>query len=359
MPHPVAVASANPTTGTAPLEVTFNGSDSTDDVAVVSYIWDFKDGTPVSSLANPVHTFTIAGVYNVELTVQDDQGLTATTTVLINVNSANNAPPVAIASANPISGDIPLEVTFTGDGSTDDVAVVSYLWDFNDGSATVTDPNPTHTFNQAGTYMVELTVADAEGLTDMTTISITASPPGNDAPEAVLDASPIDGMAPLQVSFTGSNSSDDKGIASYLWDFNDGTPSSAEADPKHTFINPGSYTVSLTVADDEGLMDIENVTINVIEPTPEKEINAMLIVNPAKQLAQVQFIDRGPADRRITKIYLHDSSGRLLEAYNPGEIFAHGLFEIPISTLSDGGIYYIGFEMNRGDRVVLSLIVKN
>ncbi len=84
----------------------------------------------------------------------------------------NNEPPVAIAQATPLSGNAPLEVTFTGSNSTDDIDVVSYLWDFKDNSPTVTQPNPIHSFSTAGTYNVELTVTDGEGSTNSTTVTI-------------------------------------------------------------------------------------------------------------------------------------------------------------------------------------------
>ncbi|MCW5517232.1 PKD domain-containing protein [Muriicola sp. Z0-33] len=360
---PVAMASAVPTTGIIPLEVTFTGSNSTDDVAVVSYLWDFKDGSPVSTLANPVHTFTVANTYMVELTVEDGEGLTDTTSITINANDIVNEAPVAIASALPTSGTVPLVVSFTGDGSTDDVAVVSYQWDFKDGSPISTTANPAHTFGVAGTYIVELTVEDGEGLTDSTTITIEVGSPVNEAPQAVMSASPLNGEAPLEVIFTGSNSTDDVAVVSYLWDFGDDSATSSEENPTHTFANAGTYEVTLTVADIEGLTATSSVTIIVVETQAEKEIDkeidAMLIVNPANEVAQIRLIDNGPADRRVVKIYLHDSSGRLIDLYSPSEVFVHGLFEIPIATLTDGGVYYIGFEMNKGDRLVMSLIVKH
>jgi len=358
---PVAIASATPTSGTAPLEVTFTGNSSTDDVAVVSYLWDFKDGSPNSTAANPVHTFTAANNYQVELTVEDGEGLTDTATVTITVTDpGGNAVPVAVASAVPMNGDVPLEVTFTGSNSTDDVAVVSYLWDFKDGSPASTETNPVHTFTAANTYLVELTVEDGAGLTNTATITINVNAPGgNEAPVAVVNAVPINGDAPLEVTFTGYNSTDDMAVESYQWDFNDGSPTSTEMTPSHRFIEAGVYEVSLTVGDAEGLTDTKTITIVVVEGTDNKDIEGILVVNPAKEVAQIQLIDNGPGNRRVVKIHLHDSSGRLIGLYDPHEIFVHGLYEIPISTLSNNSIYFIGFEINKGDRIVLKLVVRN
>jgi|UPI0008355416 PKD repeat protein len=259
---PVAMATADPDTGTAPLQVAFTGSGSTDDVGVVSYAWDFIDGG-TSTETDPTYTFTTPGTYEVTLTVTDAGGLTSMDTVTIQVTEpGSNEAPVAVISANPTMGQAPLPVIFNGAGSTDDVGIVTYFWDFKDGT-TSNEINPVTTFETAGIYNVELTVTDEEGLidTNMVTIEVT-EPSGNEAPIAIASATPMNGDAPLEVSFTGSNSTDDVGVVGYAWDFNDGA-SSAEADPTYTFDAVGTYQVTLTVTDAEGLMDSATLTIEV------------------------------------------------------------------------------------------------
>lgn len=352
---PTAVASATPLSGDIPLAVTFTGSASTDDVGVVSYLWDFKDGSPTSSTADPSHTFTVAGTYEVELTVEDAEGLTDTTTLTITANTPGNEAPVAIASASPESGALPLQVSFTGDSSTDDVAVVSYLWDFKDGSPTVTDVNPTHTFTVAGTYQVELTVEDDEGLTNSTTVTIVA---GNEAPVAVINASPENGNAPLQVVFDSSNSTDDVAIVGYVWDFDDGSPTSTEMAPTHTFMAQGTYEVSLTVEDGQGLTNTQTISIVVLEAA-KSEVVGMLLVNPADEVAQVRIIDNGPGLTKVAKIYVHDTAGRLVATHEAIDVVANGLYEVPIGGLNSDEIYYLGFEMDGGERITLNLVVNH
>ena len=356
---PVAIASASPLTGTTPLEVSFNGEGSTDDVGVVNYLWDFKDSTPTSNSVNPVHSFTVGGTYVVELTVEDAEGLTNTTTISIVVNSPNNQAPVAIATASPLIGTIPFEVTFNGSDSTDDVAIVSYLWDFKDSTPTSNSANPVHIFTVGGTYAVELTVEDAEGLTNTTTISVVVNDPNNQAPSAIITATPINGPAPLEVAFNGSNSTDDNAIVSYLWDFKDGDVTSNVANPVHTYTSSGTYNVELTVEDAEGLSDSNTLAIVVTESSTIEDIKGVLIVNPAKEVAQIQLIDNGLTNKIVNKVYLHDVTGRLIGTYSPKDIFAHGLYQVPIASLSDDSVYFIGFEMNDGGKIVLKLVVKN
>ena len=71
----------------------------------------------------------------------------------------------------------------------------------------------------------------------------------NQPPVAVASVSPLGGVAPLAVQFTGSGSSDPEFTTlTYGWDFGDGG-SSTQADPAHTYTNPGTYTATLTVTD--------------------------------------------------------------------------------------------------------------
>jgi len=97
---PVAVASANPTSGVAPLAVNFNGSGSSDpDGTIASYSWAFGDGTNGGG-ATTSHTYANAGNYTAVLTVTDNQGATGTSSVGITV-SAN---PNLIAAPSGLTG---------------------------------------------------------------------------------------------------------------------------------------------------------------------------------------------------------------------------------------------------------------
>ena len=85
---PTARISASPTTGVAPLAVSFNGSTSSDsDGTISSYAWNFGDGQTGSSVTLS-HTYTTAGTYTATLTVTDNQGATNATTQTITVTSA-------------------------------------------------------------------------------------------------------------------------------------------------------------------------------------------------------------------------------------------------------------------------------
>ncbi|MEX0275755.1 MAG: malectin domain-containing carbohydrate-binding protein [Flavobacteriaceae bacterium] len=170
-PAPVAVAEADVEDGDAPLTVNFTGSNSTD---ATSYSWDFDDAGASSTEADPEHTFTDPGVYNVVLTVNGPGG-TDTANIQITVNTPASGP-VAVASADVTSGDAPLTVNFTGSNSTD---TTGFSWDFDDAGASSNLADPQHTFNSPGIYNVVLTVTGPGG-TDTANVQITVTDPAND-----------------------------------------------------------------------------------------------------------------------------------------------------------------------------------
>jgi len=174
---PTANFTADPTSGVAPLEVSFNGSNSSDsDGSITSYAWDFKD-SETGNGETISHTFSSIGSYNVELTVTDDKGATDSVTKSITVTDpiVSNQSPTASFTADPTSGVAPLEVSFNASNSYDpDGSITSYAWDFKDGN-TGTGETVNHTFSSIGSYNVKLTVTDDKGATDSTTKTITVT----------------------------------------------------------------------------------------------------------------------------------------------------------------------------------------
>ncbi len=340
---PVAVAEATPLSGNAPLEVTFTGSNSTDDVGIVDYLWQFIEAGNISTEADPTYTFSAAGNYDVILTVTDGGGLTDTETLTITVGDpGGNQPPVSVPEATPESGNAPLEVTFTGSNSTDDVGVVGYLWDFMDGGNTSTEADPFYTFANPGNYDVTLTVTDGGGLEDVETITITVNDPtGNQPPVSLPEATPLAGDAPLEVTFTGSNSTDDVGVVAYLWEFMDGGNTSSDADPTYTFTTPGSYTVELTVTDDAGLTDTAAITITVTG-SGNNPPTAVALASPTSGTAPLSVIFNGENSHGDNGIisYLWDfMDGNTSTDINPAYTFtADGTYNVQLTVTDSGGL---------------------
>lgn len=257
---PTAVATSDAASGKVPLTVNFDGSTSSDpDNAIAAYDWDFGGGNTASG-ATVQHTFNTLGSHTVTLTVTDVLG--ATDSATLNVVVVANAAPIAKIQATPKSGHAPLTVDFDGVTSTDgDGTIASYAWDFGDGNST-TGATVQHEYAAAGTYTAELTVTDDSGATGTDLVTINVSVP-NVAPTAVASANVTSGPEKLTVNFDSSQSSDSDGtIAQVLWNFGDGG-TAVGPNPQHTFNTPGTYTVVLTVTDDDGASDTDSLVITV------------------------------------------------------------------------------------------------
>jgi PKD repeat protein len=277
---PTADLSATPTSCCAPLSVQFTDLSVAGDNPVVSWAWDFGDGT-TSAEQNPSHTYA-AGIWTVTLTVTDRHGCEDTRVKTQYIDS--NAPPAAQFSAAPTSCCAPLAVQFTDLSAAGDNPLVSWLWDFGDGT-TSTEQSPSHTY-AAGIWTVTLTVADEHGCTD--TEVKTQYIDSNALPAAAFSAAPTSCCAPLSVQFTDLSVAGDNPVVSWAWDFGDGT-TSAEQSPSHTYA-AGIWTVTLTVTDVHGCTDTEVKTQYIDSNAPPTATFRAVPAGGPAPLA-VQFTD--------------------------------------------------------------------
>ncbi len=187
---PVAAVSAAPTTGSAPLAVAFDASDSSDpDGNLVVFAWDFGDGETATDV-RAEHVYA-AGTFTATVTVTDDRGATATSKTVITVTEA--APgPTASFKATPTSGAAPLEVAFDASGSGDaSGTLTSFVWDFGDGSSGK-GARTKHTYSP-GTFTATLTVTNNEGVTASAKTDVTATekPSGGELSGTITLSNPL------------------------------------------------------------------------------------------------------------------------------------------------------------------------
>jgi len=251
---------ATPTTGCAPLVgVNFTGVSG-----ATGILWNFGDGT-TSSLANPVHTFALAGTYTVNYSATVS-GSPVNQSLIIKVFGK---PSPAFTANAPLSGCIPLPVTFNdnsvGGGGT---AITNWQWAFGDGGVNLTNSgNQTYTYSVGGQFSVSIKVTDANGCDSTLTLTniINVSP----KPTIVLTTSPSPPSAclpPLNVTFTSngttSNSSTSNALT-YNWSFGNGNTSTAANPPVQTYNGSGVFPVVFVVTDNNGCQDtvLKNVTI--------------------------------------------------------------------------------------------------
>ena len=177
--------------------------------------------------------------------------------------------PIAMATANPDSGDVPLTVSFDGSASSDpDNDTLSYEWNFGDSTpGTETGVSVSHTYTEIGTFSAILTVYDGRGGNHQDTVEIIVADtiPPNNPPTAVATASPQSGDVPLDVNFDASGSSDpDSDPLLYSWDFGDNT-SDTGAIVSHTYTEVGVFTATLTIDDGRGGIDQTTLEIGVAD----------------------------------------------------------------------------------------------
>jgi PKD repeat protein len=157
-------------------ECTFDPTNSTDDGLLANYTWDFGDGnttTTTDSVTN--HTYGDSGSYDVTLTVTDGFGATDTVTRTVEIND----PPTATFSYTPDQPQEGEQITFDASNSSDPNGVItSYEWDFDsDGTTDATGETVDHTYTDGGEYTATLTVTDDDGVTNMTSQTVTVYGP--------------------------------------------------------------------------------------------------------------------------------------------------------------------------------------
>jgi len=171
---PVANVIASPASGTAPLEVDLDGSNSSDpDGAVVNFDWDFGDGTTGSGVSIG-HTYTIAGAYIVVLTVTDDEGAVGSASTLITVN----ATPEIVTTALP-NGTVGIAYSqaFIANGGTAPLtwSLASGSNPLPDGLTLSTEGGISGTPTTVGTFSFMVQVTDADGVSDDQTLTLTVN----------------------------------------------------------------------------------------------------------------------------------------------------------------------------------------
>jgi PKD repeat protein len=183
-----------------------------------------------------------------------------------------NQPPTASFTAS--ASD--LSIAVDGTASTDsDGTIASYAWNFGDGSHG-SGATAAHTYASAGTYTVTLTVTDDDGATGVTSRNVTVTAPPSNVPPTAAFTFQVSGRA---LSVNGSGSSDTDGsIASYAWNFGDGTNGTGVT-ASHTYAQAGQYTVTLTATDDDGatgttsqLVTASNDPVTVASDTFERQV---------------------------------------------------------------------------------------
>ena len=281
-PQLKAVLIANPTSGPAPLSVTFDPSNSVG--AIASYTITFGDssapftGTDIS--ATTLHTYTEPGTYTAILTITSTQGRVDSDQVTINVTAPEET--TAYLEVDKTEVSVGENVTFTMKAFAADGCRITH-WELDaDGDGTADDEGDlsvyeleetcNHNYAAAGTYTATLTVEDDCGGTasDSVEIEVTTAP----LTITVFNATPQTGSAPLRVRFDFTATSGVT-ITDYTLDYGDESSLSESGNfgtnltrtgITHDYTTAGTYTATLTVEDQLGRTATETLSIEVTAP---------------------------------------------------------------------------------------------
>lgn len=221
---------------------------STATANVVSYLWDFGDGTS-STFASPVHIYQQPGTYTVVLTLTIGAGCVTTETVTVTLGHPNpatvNKNDLCLGSPNVFNVSNPAPFT-------------SFTWNFGNGAST-SGNNISYTYPAAGTFTPSLITMDTYGCRD--TFIMNPVTVNNPVPNFSAAGNTV-GCLNLPVQFVNTSSN----ATSYYWDFGDGTTSTLP-NPSHTYNVPGAYTVTLTaISNTCSTTVVKNNFITIVSP---------------------------------------------------------------------------------------------
>ena len=240
-------------------------------------------------------TFTVSdeGDHVVEYRSTDNAGNEEETkSVEFSIGAEDPDAPMVVGYADPATGAAPLLVQFSASGLDPQGGRLTYKWDFGDGGSTFTQ-SPRHTYTEPGTYTATVTATDPQGKTGTHSVEVVVTEQGNEAPTVDIAADPTSGQAPLQVRFSAEANDPDgpENQLTYLWDFDDGDANAFGRNAEHTYLEPGTYTATVTVTDGDGAFSSAEIEIVVENPPGNMPPTVQAAATPRSGAAplRVQF----------------------------------------------------------------------
>src|SRR4030095_5057175 len=289
---------------------------STSEHDIISYSWNFGDGHTGDG-QNPHHTYNKAGAYEVSLTIHDNVGCEDTychLVIVVPVTQGCNA----LFEYEQIQNTLTIHFI---NQSTSEHDIISYSWNFGDGH-TGDGQNPNHTYSEPGTYEVCLTIHDNVGCEDTYCHAVIVEPLGDC--NAFFEYEQIQGTLTIHFIDQSTSSFD---ITSWFWDFGDGFESDNHA-PNHTYDEPGTYEVCLTIHDNEGCSDTYCHAV-IVEPVNQGGCNALFEYTQIENTLTIHFINLSTSEHDIISYSWNFGDGHNGDGQNPNHTYGEaGSYEV-------------------------------
>ncbi|HEY1115391.1 MAG TPA: PKD domain-containing protein [Chitinophagaceae bacterium] len=258
--------SYEPTTGCKPLTVSFRATTTNS----VSFVWDFSDGTTLSTKDSVVsHTYTTAGEFVPKMILVDGTGCT------VSIVGKDTIKVVGITSTFTLDQDKLCNagaVAFTNTTVANDV-IAGYQWSFGDGT-TSTEQHPVHRYSKPGTYTVQLLATTESGCTD--TYIMKEAITVFEGPQVEVRGDDQACM-PATLSFSGSILKGNVTTLAWDWSFGNGQKAIGQNPAAQVFANDGTYAVTAVARDTHGCSDTASKSIT-IHPLPSTHAGADALV---------------------------------------------------------------------------------
>jgi gliding motility-associated-like protein len=224
-----------------------------------SYSWNFGDGG-TSQAKNPAYNYSAAGPYLVSLKITSSAG--CIDSIRKNVDSVYAQPQARFNAPTEVC--LGTTINFTDQSTTPNSTPTGWLWDFGDGSAPSTQQNPTHNYAAPGTYSVSLIITSAVGCVS--------------APEikpVIINGLPVADFTPSSptcvtktITFNDGSTPNSGNLNKWTWNFGDGSATSSQPSPTHTYATTGTYSVTLQVETNKGCVSTVQSKPVIISPLP-------------------------------------------------------------------------------------------
>jgi PKD repeat protein len=309
-------------------------TDTPSDIPKLNYYWYFEDGSVLNGISVNF-VFTDNGNYTVTLIAEDDNGLTDSDIVYINIS---NVAPIADIGG-PYSGLEGSPIDFIASAFDPGSDTLTFEWNF-DNIGTYDDAtglNPKWIWYDEGNYQIGLKVTDDEGDFTFDSVWVTVS---NVAPIANCGG-PYSGMEGTEISIAGSASDPGMDTLTYTWDFDDdgNYNDGAGFDPKWTWDDNGVYTIGLMVSDGDGGFGYDTTTVAIENSPPYVDIGESYSGSEGIEISFASVVtDIGALD---THTFLWDfGDGHTSSLENPTHIYSdNGEYTVTLTvTDSDGGV---------------------